>query len=65
MKKLRNSQEQDLTHVYDRFNPHDLIDDNDEDDDMYLAEYNITKEKKRAMADREYMNRRKIEQYGK
>jgi hypothetical protein len=52
-----------MKRVDDAFNPKDLIDDNDEEDNMYLAEYKIA-EKKRLQEDIQ-VDKRKVEEYGK
>jgi len=35
----------DIRGIDNEFNPHDLIDDNDEEDNVYLAEYNLQPDK--------------------
>jgi hypothetical protein len=63
MKKVEKFQYADMKRVDDQFNPKDLIDDNDEEDNMYLAEYKIA-EKKRLQEDIQ-SDKRKIEEYGR
>lgn len=41
MKGVENFQDADLMKIDDKFNPQEMIQENDEEDDMYLAEYNI------------------------
>jgi len=41
MKKVEHLQQGEFARIEDKFNPQDLIDDNDDEDDLYLAEYNI------------------------
>lgn len=62
MKKVENLQQKEIKD--ERFNPYDLIDDNDDDDNMYLAEYNIGHEKQQIRTQHE-VDRKKAEEYGK
>ena len=64
LKKIEQLLYGDVKRVDEGFNPHDLIDDNDEEDNHYLGEYNLNVEKKQMKIDNE-AERRKLEEYGK
>jgi len=44
-----------------RFNPNDLIEENDDEDNLYLAEYNLKTDKKKQ--DKNQENVKKVENY--
>jgi len=63
LEKLENLHYEDIKGLGDQFNPSDLIDDDDEDDGYYLAEYNLQADK--IMKDRaQKQEKQKLEQYG-
>ena len=64
LKKIEKILYGDIRKVDETFNPHDLIDDNDEEDNEYLGEYNLSNEKKRLRALDE-AERRKADEYGR
>lgn len=64
MKKVENIAYGDIRRVDEAFNPHDLIDENDEEDNMYLAEYNIRAEKKK-IKEMDAAEKRKLDEYGR
>ena len=57
---IDNMQLDDLKGVDEHFNPNDLIDEDDEDDEFYLAEYNLHSDK--ILKDKQ--EKRKIDEYG-
>ena len=57
---LENMQLDGLKGIDEHFNPNDLIDEDDEDDEFYLAEYNLQSD--RILKDKQ--DKRKIEEYG-
>jgi len=64
LKKIENIFYGDIRKVDEKFNPHDLIDENDEEDNVFLAEYNIQTEKKK-IKDKDAAEKRKLEEYGR
>ena len=63
LEKLENMQLDDLRGIDEHFNPNDLIDEDDEDDQFYLAEYNLQSDK--MLKDRQdKQDKRKMEEYG-
>jgi len=54
----------DMNKVNDLFNPHDLIEENDHEDNLYLAEYNIQNEREQ-IKDMKQNDKRRADQYGK
>ena len=64
LEKLENMHLDELTGGADEnFNPSDLIDENDEDDLLYLAEYNLQPDK--MLKERQdKADKKKIEEYG-
>lgn len=62
--KLEKMNFDDCKDLDETFNPHDLIDENDDEDNVYLAEYNLELEKqlKEHIKNEE---RKKLEDYGK
>jgi len=64
LKKIEQLLYGDVKRVDEDFNPHDLIDENDEEDNQYLGEYNLSVEKKQMRAENE-AEKRKLDEYGK
>ena len=64
MKKIGEMKTEQLKKVDAKFDPTDLIDDNDDEDDIYLAEYSIESEKKQQKSDEKEKEAR-FENYGK
>jgi len=62
MKKIGEMKTEQLKKVDAKFDPADLIDDNDDEDDIYLAEYSIDTDKK---AKYEEKDNTRFENYGK
>ena len=63
MKGVENFQDQDLMKIDDKFNPQELIQENDEEDDMYLAEYDI--QEKRIVKPESGTDMKKYDNYGR
>jgi len=66
LKKIENMNYGDVMRAEDKFNPHDLIEENDDEDKLYLAEYNIhTVEEKKQIEKRDEEADKRFENYGK
>lgn len=64
MKKVEKYQQGEFVRLEETFNPNDLIDENDDEDNMYLAEYRLHPEKKERKTPAE-VQQKKLEEYGK
>ena len=62
--KVETIQYHDVKKVSEMFNPHDLIDENDAEDNLYLAEYNIQGERQ-LIKDRKQNDKKRADQYGR
>jgi hypothetical protein len=63
MKKLENVSPLEIRGIDDGFNPHDLIEENDDEDNIYLAEYNIQPDKQK-LKQIEAQTKKQFEEYG-
>jgi len=63
LKKIESIAGPDTKGLDGDFNPHDLIDDNDDEDDIYLAQYSIQPEKLRRQQ-QEINAKKQLEEYG-
>ena len=64
MQKLQKYSYNDIKDLDHNFDPNDLIDDNDEEDNIYLAEYDLQKDRKMREEAKNAKNK-KIELYGR
>lgn len=64
IEKLEKMHYDDVKNLDENFNPHDLIEENDEEDNIYLAEYNLGHEKQLKEQSKNQEIKR-LQEYGK